>query len=92
MDFYQKFFVGKTIAELKDWFAKNTTAAGRPIKATTTKQDELDKLAKLTAAEKAQLADVVSGATMSISDAHGDFLGALEKAYNNRVEVTIPVK
>lgn len=92
MDFYQKFFVGKTIAELKEWIAKNTGANGRPIKANTTKQDELDKLAKLTDAEKAQLADVVSGATMSLSDAHGDFIGALEDAYNNRVEVTIPVK
>lgn len=92
MDFYQKWFTGKTVAEIKAWFAKSTTAAGRPIKATTTKQDELDKLAKLTAAEKAELADVVSGATMSLSDAHGDFLGALENAYNNRVEVAIPAK
>lgn len=92
MDFYQKFFVGKTVAELEDWFAKNTTAAGRPIKATTTKQDELDKLAKLTDKEKADLADVVSGATMSISDGHGDFLGAIKDAYNNRVEISIPVK
>jgi hypothetical protein len=92
MDFYQTFFVGKTVAELKEWFAKNTTAAGRPIKANTTKQDELDKLAKLTDAEKAILADVVSGATMSMSDSHGDFLGALENAYKNRVEVVIPVK
>ena len=92
MDFYQKFFVGKTVPELQAWVAKYTTAAGRPIKATTTKQDELDKLAKLTTAEKAQLADVVSGATMSLSDAHGDFIGALANAYANRVEVTIPVK
>jgi len=92
MDFYQNFFVGKTLPELREWFTKNTTAAGRPIKATTTKQDELDKLAKLTDAEKAALADVVAGATMSISDAHGDFLGALENAYTNRVEVVIPVK
>lgn len=92
MDFYQNFFVGKTVVELREWFAKYTTAAGRPIKATTTKQDELDKLAKLTDAEKAALADVVAGATMSISDAHGDFLGALENAYANRVEVVIPVK
>ena len=92
MDFFQKFFVGKTVAELETWFAKNTTAAGRPIKATTTKQDELDKLAKLTDKEKAELADVVSGATMSIRDAHGDFLGAIADAYKNRVEVTAPVK
>lgn len=92
MDFYQKFFVGKTVAELKEWYTKNTTAAGRPIKANTEKPDEIAKLEKLTAEEKALLADVVSGATMSISDAHGDFLGALENAYNNRVEMVIPVK
>ena len=92
MDFYQKFFVGKTVPELEAWFAKNTTAAGRPIKANTTKQDELDKLAKLTVKEKADLADVVSGATMSLKDPHGDFLGAIKDAYKNRVEVVIPVK
>jgi len=92
MDFYQKFFVGKTLPELEAWFAKNTTAAGRPIKAETVKQDELDKLAKLTVKEKADLADVVSGATMSLKDAHGDFLGALQDAYKNRVEVVLPVK
>lgn len=92
MDFFQSFFVGKTVAELEEWFAKNTTAAGRPIKATTTKQDEIDKLAKLTETEKAALADVVAGATMSVRDAHGDFLGAVANAYKNRVEVVIPVK
>jgi LysM repeat protein len=92
MDYFQKFFVGKTVAELQEWFAKSTTAAGRPIKETTTKQDELDKLAKLTPAERAELADVVSGATMSISDPHGDFLGAVVDAFNNRVEVVVPVK
>ncbi|MFT5875216.1 MAG: peptidoglycan hydrolase-like protein with peptidoglycan-binding domain [Clostridium sp.] len=92
MDFYQTFFVGKTVAELDAWFEKNTTAAGRPIKATTIKQDEIDKLAKLTVKEKADLADVVSGATMSLSDGHGDFLGAIRNAYKNRVEVVIPGK
>lgn len=92
MNFYQQFFVGKTLAEIREWYNKNTTAAGRPIKADTTKQEDLDKLAKLSDAEKAELAEVVSGATMSMSDAHGDFLGALENAYANRVEVVIPVK
>lgn len=93
MDFYQNnLFKGKTIAELKAWFAKYTTAAGRPIKANTTKPEEIEKLNKLTAEEKAALADVVAGATMSISDSHGDFIGALENAYNNRVEVVVPVK
>jgi LysM repeat protein len=92
MNFYQKFFVGKTVSEIKDWFAKYGTSATRPIKSTTTNVDDLKKLAGMTDTEKAELADVVSGATMSVSDAHGDFLGALQNAFDNRVEVTVPVK
>jgi len=89
MDFYQNFFKGKTIDELEAWFAKYTTSAGRPIKATTTNAADLEKYNKLTDAEKAELADVVSGATMSLRDAHGDFLGALGEAYRNRHEIII---
>ncbi len=89
MDFYQNFFKGKTTAQLEDWFAKYTTTAGRPIKATTTNPDDLAKYNKLTDKEKADLADVTSGATMSLRDAHGDYIGALEEAYKNRHEVTI---
>jgi len=92
MDFYQKFFVGKTVAELETWFAKNTTSAGRPIKAASTNAADIAKLALLSATEKAALADVVTGATMSLSDAHGDFLGAIKLAYANRQAVTIQVK
>jgi LysM repeat protein len=92
MDFYQNFFKGKTVADLDAWFAKYTTTAGRPIKATTTNADDLAKYNKLTDTEKADLADVVSGATMSLRDAHGDYLGAIEKAYNNRHEITITEK
>jgi len=92
MDFYQRFFVGKTVAELESWFSKYTTTAGRPIKASTTNEADLIKYNALSDKEKTDLADVVSGATMSIRDAHGDFLGAVSEAYKNRVEVVIPVK
>lgn len=92
MNFYQNFFKGKTVAELESWFAKYTTTAGRPIKANTTNPADLEKYNKLTDAEKAQLADVVSGATMSLRDAHGDFLGAVGEAYKNRHEVVITQK
>lgn len=92
MDFYQNFFKGKTVDELEAWFAKYTTTAGRPIKANTTNEADLAKYNKLTDAEKAQLADVVSGATMSVRDAHGDFLGAVGEAYKNRHEVVITQK
>jgi hypothetical protein len=92
IDFFQNFFKGKTVAEIETWFAKNCDANGRPIKATTTKEADLAKLAKLSAAEKKVLADVVAGATMSIKDPHGDFLGALREAFENRYEVSIPIQ
>ncbi|MGE5632075.1 MAG: hypothetical protein ACM3TR_13400 [Caulobacteraceae bacterium] len=92
VNFYQNFFKGKTIDEIEAWVEKNTDANHRPLKVTSTKPEDQAKYAKLTDAEKKVLADVVSGATMSISDAHGDFIGALKKAYANRVEVTIPAE
>lgn len=94
-NFYQNFFKGKTVAEIEAWYAKNCSDLnGRPLKVPTetTKPEDKAKYEKLTAAEQKALADVVSGATISLKDAHGDFLGALKEAYANRVEVTIPVQ
>lgn len=85
MNFYQEFFVGKTVAELEAWFATNTTSAGRPIKLDTTNEDDQAKLAALTDEEMQVHVDVLAGATMSIRDAHGDFLGAVANAYANRM-------
>lgn len=67
-DFYEAWFRGQTVADIKAWFAKNTTSAGRPIKPTTTNEADKAKLAALTEAEQAVLADVLSGATMSMED------------------------
>jgi len=92
---YQNFFKGKTIAEIEAWAAKNLSDLnGRPLKVPTenTKPEDKAKYEKLTTDEKAALADVVSGATMSLKDAHGDFIGALKKAYENRREIGIPVQ
>lgn len=95
INFYQNFFKGKTIAEIEAWAAKNLSDLnGRPLKVPTenTKPEDKAKYEKLTAEEKAALADVVSGATMSLKDAHGDFIGALKKAYENRIEIEVPVQ
>lgn len=93
LDYYQKFFVGKTVAELREWFDKSTGSTGKPINpATAEKEDELAKLAKLTEAEKAVLVDVVASATMSLSDGHAKILEAVEEAYQNRVPMTVPNK
>lgn len=87
---FQEFMKGKTVAEIKDWFAKNASDInGRPLKADAKDPKDQEKYAKLTDDEKKALADVTSGATISLKDPHGDFLGALEKAYENKVEVTV---
>jgi hypothetical protein len=92
-NFYQEFFKGKTVAELEAWFAKNCSDLnGRPLKADAKKDEDKAKYAKLTDAEKKALADVTAGATMSLKDAHGDLLGAVKKAYENRFEVAVSAK
>lgn len=88
MDAYQRWMVGKTTAELRGWFARYTSLKnGRPIKATTEDAEDQKMLAAMTDEEKAQLSDVVSMATMSLSDSHGLILEAVEKAYDNRTPV-----
>lgn len=85
MDAYQMWMVGKTTAELRSWFAKFTSPRnGRPIKADSDNKEDKELLNAMSDSEKAQLADVVSRATMSLSDAHGHILEAIEKAYENR--------
>lgn len=90
---YQKFFKGKTVAEIEQWYAKNTSDLnGRPLTVKMTDPKDKDKLAKLSDAEKKALADVTSGATISLKDAHGDYFGALKEAYEKKFEITIPAK
>jgi 2-hydroxy-3-keto-5-methylthiopentenyl-1-phosphate phosphatase len=89
-DFYQSFFKGKTIADIEAWFAKNTSDVnGRPLKADSTNDKDKEKYGKLTDQEKKDLADVTAKATMSLKDAHGDFISAIKKAFANKVEVVM---
>ncbi len=91
MNFYQEFFKGKTVAEIETWFAKSTSDVnGRPLKEKSKNEKDIEKFSKLSDSEKKELVDVVAGATMSIKDSHGDILGAIKNAYENRVEITLP--
>lgn len=90
---FGEFMKGKTVSEIKDWLAKNTSDInGRPLKAEAKDPKDIEKYGKLSDTEKKALADVTSGATISLKDAHGDYIGALENAFKNKVEVKIPVK
>ena len=86
-DAFEALFVGMTVDEVDQWFAKYCSDAnGRPLKAPTedTKEEDKAKYEALTADEQAMLADVTAGATMSLNDSHGDILAAIRKAYENR--------
>ena len=91
MNFYQEFFKGKTVTEIETWFTKSTSDVnGRPLKEKSKNEKDIEKFNKLSDSEKKELVDVVAGATMSIKDSHGDILGAIKNAYENRIEVIIP--
>ena len=90
MKFYENYFKGKTVAEVKAWAAKYTDANGRPFKfAYPEKMTDADKAktANFTAEEKKMLTDVTTGATMSLQDVHSRFLDALTIAEKHKVEI-----
>lgn len=85
MDIFENFFKGKTVEEIDAWYAKHCSDLnGRPITAASTKDEDVAKFAALTDEEKA-VNDAISGATMSLTDPHGDILAAIRKAVANAV-------
>lgn len=87
---YAQLFVGKTVEEVEEWFAKYTSDRnGRPLKDGAKDEGDKAKYDALSDEEKAMLADVTSAATMSLKDSHGDIIGALRKAYENRRPLTV---
>jgi hypothetical protein len=85
---FQAFFKGKTVAEIEQWFAKNgSDVNGKLLTEKATDAKDKEKYAKLTDAEKKALADVTSGASISLKDPHGDFIGALKEAFANKKEI-----
>ena len=90
MDTFQKLFVGKTVEEVEAWFNKFCSDLnGRPLKAESDKPEDQAKYGALTEDEKKELADVVSSATMSLNDGHGNILAAIKNAYETRVPLAI---
>ncbi|MBR5287399.1 MAG: FMN-binding protein [Clostridia bacterium] len=88
MDAFEAFFIGKTVEEIDAWYAKNCSDRnGRPLKDGSSNEQDAAKYALLTDEEKATLADVTSGATMSLTDPHGDILEAVKAAVANAVAV-----
>jgi hypothetical protein len=92
MDTYEKLFVGMTVDQVEEWFAKYTSDVnGRPLKADSDKEEDKIKYETLTEDEKTMLTDVVSSATMSLNDPHGDIIKAIRKSYENRVDIDLTI-
>ncbi|MDW7667325.1 MAG: FMN-binding protein [Bacillota bacterium] len=93
MDTYQKAFIGKTVEEVEEWFAKYTSDRnGRILKPDTDNEEDKAKYEALSEKEKQMVTDVVAGASMSLKDGHGDIIGAIVESFENRVDVDITVK
>lgn len=93
MDKFEQIFIGMTVEEVEEWFAKYTSDLnGRPLKDGSDKPEDKAKYDALSADEKAMLADVTSTATMSLNDSHGDLVGAIKKAYELREEISLTIK
>ncbi|MDD5851226.1 MAG: hypothetical protein PUC87_03655, partial [Galactobacillus timonensis] len=77
MDIYEDWMKGKTAEELQSAFdGEFSDVNGRPLNGKSDKEDDVAKAGQLSDAQKADI-DSLSGATMSLRDAHGDILGAV---------------
>lgn len=85
MDAYQKLFIGKTVGEIENWFSKYCSDVnGRPLAEGKTDEKDVAKYNGLSDEDKKMLADVTTAATMSLNDSHGNIIGAIQNAYENR--------
>ncbi len=87
MDIFEDAMIGMTVDELQEWYDTCfSDSTGRALNPDVTTDEDIAKYEALDDDQKASL-DAVSGATMSLRDSHGDLLGAIMKAYDNRVPV-----
>ena len=71
-----------TTDEVPGWFASSCPDVnGRPLFGTSENEEDVAKYEAMSQEQKDAM-DAVSGATMSLRDAHGDILGAIEKAWD----------
>lgn len=84
MDLFEETFRGMTVEEVKEWYAACCSDLnGRPLHGTSDKDEDVKKYEALSDDQKAAL-DAISGATMSLNDAHGNIIAAIENAYEHR--------
>lgn len=84
MDAYEQMMVGKTVDEVEAWFGTYFSAEnGRPLQENAQEAADQTKWQALSAEDQAIAADVVTSATMSLRDEHGDILTAIRRAWED---------
>ena len=93
MNAFEQKFVGMTVEEVEAWYSKYCSDLnGRPLKiGEKSKDEDKAKFDALSDAEKAELAELTSSATMSLNDSHGDIIAAIVKSLDNKVAVDITI-
>lgn len=93
MDVYQDIFVGMTVDEAAEWFDKYCSDVnGRPLKADSSNEVDVEKFNALPAEDQEMLVDVISGATMSLNDSHGDIIAAIKMSLDNKQNIDLTVE
>ena len=88
MDAWEDLFIGKTIDEVDVFYALYTADRnGRVLNPEATNEADKAEYDALSDADKEIVADVRTGATMSINDAHGHVPAAIRAAWENRKPV-----
>ena len=80
MDAYEAWLQGKTSAEIDEAVATLfSDLNGRPLNGNSDKEEDIAKRDALNEDQLAEI-DALAGATMSINDAHGDMVSAIQKS------------
>ncbi len=88
MDAYQRMFLGKKYDEIIEFTDKLFSNIDyKPLSPSSKNKEDVDKYNALSEAEKETLSDLTSKATISLNDVHGNILGAIKKAFDNKIPV-----
>lgn len=93
MNVFEDLFKGMTVDEVVEWFDLYTSDInGKPLVSDMEETEDQDKYAELDEDEQEMLADIVTGATMSLRDPHGDIITAIQKSFENKSEQPVLIE
>lgn len=83
MDAYEHMMVGKTVQEVKDWYAARSSASAQTSETEATTADDAGTAQPMNDTADVPTTDAASSATMSLQSEYGDILLAIERAWED---------